>query len=40
MLAVSGFESYFVFYIERPIYIDVLRVLHGARSIPAVILDK
>jgi toxin ParE1/3/4 len=36
---VSGFENHLVFYIERLGYIDVLRVLHGARDIPAALKD-
>jgi plasmid stabilization system protein ParE len=28
-----------VFYIERPSYIDVLRVLNGSRDIPAALGD-
>jgi len=34
---VAGFGKHLVFYIERPAYIDVLRVLHGARDIPAAL---
>jgi len=34
---VADFEKHLVFYIERPGYIDVLRILHGARDIPAAL---
>lgn len=34
---VPGFERHLIFYVERADYIDVLRVLHGARDIPAVL---
>lgn len=34
---VADFEKHLVFYIERPGHIDVLRVLHGARDIPAAL---
>jgi toxin ParE1/3/4 len=37
---VPGFERHLIFYVERADYIDVLRVLHGARDIPAVLLDN
>jgi len=36
---VPGFERHLIFYIERPDHIDVLRVLHGARDIPAALTD-
>lgn len=39
MLAVSDFEKHLVFYIERPSYIDVLRVLHGSRDIPVALVE-
>lgn len=38
MIVVQGFDNDWVFYLERAEYIDVLRVLHGARDIPAVLL--
>ncbi len=38
MLPVSDFEKHWVFYIERPGYIDVLRVLHGSRDIPVALV--
>ena len=38
--AVSGFENTLIFYIERPVYVDVLRVLHAARDIPAALTDQ
>jgi len=28
---------YLVFYLQRPSYVDVIRVLHGARDIPAAL---
>jgi toxin ParE1/3/4 len=36
---VPGFERHLIFYIERADYVDVLRVLHGARDIPAALID-
>jgi len=39
MLPVSNFEKHVVFYIERPSYIDVLRVLHGSRDIPVALVE-
>lgn len=39
MSVVQGFENYWVFYLERADYVDVLRVLHGARDLPATLLD-
>lgn len=36
---VFGFKNFLVFYIERPSYIDVLRVLHGARDIPVALME-
>lgn len=40
MWAVSDFEKHLIFYIERPNYIDVLRVLHGSREIPAALMEN
>ncbi|MFM8331911.1 MAG: type II toxin-antitoxin system RelE/ParE family toxin [Candidatus Methylumidiphilus sp.] len=37
---VPTFDKYLVFYLERPDYIDVLRVLHGARDIPNILMDS
>ena len=37
--AVTDFESYLVFYLERETYVDVLRVLYGARDIPAILSE-
>lgn len=37
---IPGFEKHLIFYVERADYIDVLRVLHGARDIPTVLLDN
>lgn len=34
---VSKFENYLVFYIDRSQYIDVIRVLHSAQDIPAIL---
>lgn len=39
VIPVSGFENHLVFYIERSTYVDVLRVLHGARDIPAALKE-
>lgn len=39
MWPVSDFEKHLVFYIERPSYIDVLRVLHSSRDIPEALKD-
>ena len=36
---VPGFERHLIFYVERPGHVDVLRVLHGARDIPAALMD-
>ena len=36
---VPGFDRHLVFYVERADYIDVLRVLHGARDMPAAPMD-
>lgn len=36
---IQGFESYLVFYIERPDVIDILRILHGARDIPEMLKE-
>src|SRR5690242_17262097 len=35
VVGVTDFKNHLVFYLERPSYIDVLRVLHSARDIPA-----
>jgi toxin ParE1/3/4 len=32
-------HSYLIFYVEQPRFIDVLRVLHGARDIPAALRE-
>jgi toxin ParE1/3/4 len=37
MCPVPDFPKHWIFYIERPDHIDVLRVLHGARDIPAAL---
>jgi toxin ParE1/3/4 len=37
---ISGFDRHLIFYVERAEYIDVLRVLHGARDIPAALMDN
>lgn len=31
---------YLVFYVAQPRFVDVLRVLHGARDIPALLRDE
>lgn len=38
VLAVSGFDNHLIFYVERPAYIDVLRVLHALRDIPVTLI--
>ena len=40
MWVVSGFENYLMFYIDRPHFIDVVRVLHAARDIPALLQQR
>ncbi|MBI5439900.1 MAG: type II toxin-antitoxin system RelE/ParE family toxin [Deltaproteobacteria bacterium] len=37
--AVPDFENYLVFYVERADHVDVLRVLHAARDIPAALQE-
>jgi toxin ParE1/3/4 len=37
--AVPDFEHHLVFYVERSEYVDVLRVLHAARDIPAALQE-
>jgi len=37
MWALPGFENDLVFYREQPDYVDVIRVLHAALDIPAVL---
>ncbi len=37
MWPVPDFNNYLVFYLDRPGYVDVLRVLHGATDIPAAL---
>ena len=32
-----GSENHLVFYIDRPAYIDIIRVLHSARDLPAAL---
>jgi len=39
MWPVTNFEKHLVFHIERPGYIDVLRVLHGSRNLPAALME-
>jgi plasmid stabilization system protein ParE len=39
MCPVPDFPKHWIFYIERPDHIDVLRVLHGARDIPVVLQE-
>jgi toxin ParE1/3/4 len=36
---VPDFENHLVFYIERQIYIDVIRVLHSARDLPVALAE-
>lgn len=37
--AVPDFENYRVFYLERSDHVDVLRILHAARDIPAALRE-
>jgi toxin ParE1/3/4 len=37
--AVPNFENYLIFYVERGDHVDVLRVLHAARDIPAALRE-
>jgi toxin ParE1/3/4 len=37
---VPNFENYLVFYIEHSSYIDIIRVLHGARDIPVILQES
>jgi toxin ParE1/3/4 len=37
--AVKDFENHLIFYVERQDYIDVIRVLHSARDIPACLIS-
>lgn len=39
MWPVANFEKHLIFYIERPSYIDVLRVLHSARDLPEALTE-
>jgi toxin ParE1/3/4 len=39
MWPVSDFEKHLIFYIERPSYIDVLRVLHSSRDLPDALME-
>lgn len=39
MWPISTFEKYLIFYIERPHYIDVLRILHSSRGLPNILLQ-
>jgi toxin ParE1/3/4 len=34
---IRGFENYLIFYFSRDTGIEVVRVLHGARDIPAIL---
>ena len=36
---VPEFENHLVFYIERQVYIDVIRVLHSARNLPVALAE-
>ncbi len=36
---VPGFENHLVFYIERQVYVDVIRVLHSARDLPVALAE-
>jgi toxin ParE1/3/4 len=37
---VQGFENHLVFYIERQVYVDVIRVLHSARDLPVALAGE
>jgi toxin ParE1/3/4 len=37
---VTNFEKHLIFYIEHPAYIDIVRVLHGSRDLPAVLTSE
>ena len=37
VISVNGFENHLVFYIERQNYVDVIRILHSSRDIPAAL---
>lgn len=37
---VSGFEKYLIFYFSRPIGVDIIRVIHGARDIDRILEDE
>lgn len=34
MIKVKGFENYLIFYLEREVSIDIVRILHSSRDIP------
>jgi len=36
MLGVTGFRKHLIFYIEHPTHIEIVRLLHAARDIPAI----
>ena len=39
-LNVTGFPNYLIFYLDLPDHIHVLRILHGARDLPAILKDE
>jgi toxin ParE1/3/4 len=38
--SVTGFRNYLVFYRIEPSIVEVIRVLHGARDIPSVLIEE
>jgi toxin ParE1/3/4 len=40
VISVNGFENHLVFYIERQTYLDILRILHSSRDIPAALRES
>jgi len=37
--SVTGFRNYLVFYLTHDNAVDVIRVLHGSRDVPAIVFD-
>jgi toxin ParE1/3/4 len=35
--AVSGFENYLIFYLDRGEIVEIVRILHAARDIPTIL---
>jgi toxin ParE1/3/4 len=38
--AIVGFRNYLAFYQVHGEFVDIIRVLHGARDIPSILLDE